>query len=184
MAKDPHDTREAMLDAVAELISEDGVRNLSLREVARRAGVSHATPGHHFGDKDGMLAAFAEKGFRLFADEFAGQRGGMLDGRAYIRFAVSHQPYFEVMFRSGLDTSTHPGLAEGASAAFDSLVAAVDDAQKRGGPAEGYPATIVAVRMWSMVHGLASLIIDGQLEGIVDDDELEWLMMQVLEADV
>lgn len=181
MAPDGRDTREAMLDAVAEMVDEGGIRELSLREVARRTGVSHATPGHHFGDKDGMLAAFAERGFRLFTAQFAVQEAGMLDGRAYIRFATEHRPYFEVMFRSGLDRSKHPGLSEGSTAVFESLVSAVADLQASGVGTE-YPAKIIAIRLWALVHGLASLVVDGQLTGIVEvnDDVID----TVLEAEV
>jgi AcrR family transcriptional regulator len=183
MARDTTETREAMLDAVAELIAEVGVRELSLREVARRAGVSHATPGHHFGDKDGMLAAFAERGFRLFADTFASKDEGMLDGTAYIEFAVDHQPYFDVMFRSGLDRSQHPGLDRGSAAVFESLVSALEEAQEQG-IATGYPARVIAIRLWALAHGLATLRLDGQLSRVVPDEDLDEVMRMALEADV
>lgn len=171
-----------MLDAVAELVEEVGLRDLSLREVARRAGVSHATPGHHFGDKEGMLAAFAQRGFEMFADAFSARGEGMLDGRAYVEFALEHRPYFDVMFRSGLDKSRYPGLAESAGTTFSALAEAVGKMQENG-MATTAPKEIVALRLWSLVHGLASLLVDHQLDDVVSDENVSEIVEAVLSAD-
>lgn len=163
-----------MLDAVAQLVSEVGVRDLSLREVARRAGVSHATPGHHFGDKEGMLAAFAERGFERLGRAFAEGGDGVLDGRVYVAFALENRPYFEVMFRSGLDKGRYPGLAESSGATFAALVDAVSQMQEAGAIKSGNPQ-ILALHLWSLVHGLASLLVDDQIDAAeigIDTDRL------------
>ena len=97
------DLRRALLAAAVEMIAEAGPAALSLRALARRTGVSHAAPAHHFGDKAGLLTAVAAEGYRLLAaalrDAYE-RTGSFLEvGVAYVRFALEHQPYFEVMFR-------------------------------------------------------------------------------------
>ena len=114
------DLPNALLATVAEIVAEKGAAKVSLREAARRAGVSHSAPAHHFGNKEGMLAAFAERGFEILRDEMATARqeaaggsalGGLgAVGAAYVRFAVDRKPYFDVMFRSGIDTRSHEHL--------------------------------------------------------------------------
>src|SRR3954451_21225511 len=92
--------RRVLIDKALEAIADDGVAALSLRDVARRAGVSHAAPAHHFGDKAGVLTAIATEGFELLAGATRAASGDLLDrGLAYIRFAVEHPAHYEVMFR-------------------------------------------------------------------------------------
>lgn len=175
------DNREAILDAVEETVSEVGVRDLSLREVARRAGVSHATPGHHFGDKEGMLAAFAERGFRRLADTFTESSHGIIDGTAYVKFALDNRPYFEVMFRSGLDKTRYEGLAESSGATYHALVSGVQSLQEAGEVPDGDP-NIMALHLWSLVHGLASLLLDRQIDPDQVGYELDELICAVIQG--
>ena len=163
---------EALLAAVSEIVAEKGVANVSLREAARRAGVSHSAPAHHFGDKNGMLAAFAESGFEMLGEKLAAARESAAGrsaadrlaavGAAYVRFAVDRKPYFDVMFRSGLDRPAHEGLQGRAGQAFAVLMGAVEDLISESGLPEVDPRH-VAVYFWSLAHGLASLAVDGSM---------------------
>ena len=106
--------RPALLDAALEAIGEVGPTALSMRDVARRAGVSHAASAHHFGDKAGLLTALAAQGYDLLADELAAAwaaTGRFLEvGVAYVRFAVAHPAHFAVMFRPELLHLDDPAL--------------------------------------------------------------------------
>lgn len=178
---DKTDSRTALLRAMELVVLEKGSRNLSLREVARTAGMSHAAPGHHFGDKEGMIAAFAREGFARFAETMAAGDPDNLSGAAYIRFARENPAHFDVMFRSGLDTSKYSGLAEGAHGTFGALKSAVAEAQAAGHRPD-LPTDILALRAWSLVHGLASLIVDKQLDDVVEEHEIDALIQAILEA--
>jgi AcrR family transcriptional regulator len=185
------DLRNALLEAVGEIISENGVGAVSLREAARRAGVSHAAPAHHFGDKMGMLTAFAARGFEEFgrrlqvAADAAAADGAEAQFRAigveYLRFAVERQPYFEVMFRSEMHDSADPDLECISHDSFGVLMGVVEAMD----PAElgGADPMHVAMGAWATVHGLATLWLDGALSQFTDED-LFTLVQGVFEADV
>ena len=175
------DLPNALLAAVAEIVEEKGATNVSLREVARRAGVSHSAPAHHFGDKEGMLAAFAERGFEILGDEMAtavqDAGGSALDhlagvGAAYVRFAVDRTPYFDVMFRSGIDTPSHEHLYARAASTLAVLIGAVDDLISEGGYTEVDPRHMT-VYFWSLAHGLASLAVDKSMPPGLDELTIE-----------
>ena len=176
------DLPNALLAAVAEIVEEKGAANVSLREAARRAGVSHSAPAHHFGDKEGMLAAFAERGFEILRREaataFEGAAGGSARdrlaavGAAYVRFAVDHTPYFDVMFRSGIDTPSHEHLYARAANALAVLMSAVDDLISEGGYTEVDPRHLT-VYFWSLAHGLASLAVDKSMPPGLDELTIE-----------
>lgn len=103
------DLRRALLAAALEAIEEVGPTALSLRDLARRAGVSHAAPAHHFGDKAGLLTALAAQGFDLLAQALVQAGDDLLEaGVAYVDFAVRHRAYFEVMFRPSCTGRTTP----------------------------------------------------------------------------
>ncbi|MEV4618011.1 TetR/AcrR family transcriptional regulator [Asanoa sp. NPDC049573] len=169
------DLRRTLLAAAAEAITEHGPAALSLRDLARRAGVSHAAPAHHFGDKAGLLTALAAEGFTLLADELDRTRatgGGVLDaGVGYVRFAVAHRAHFAVMFQPELLNRTDPELAAAesrASAALGAAVATLRDADRRGADAR-----IAGLSAWSIVHGFATLWLSGALPGDLGDDPEE-----------
>jgi AcrR family transcriptional regulator len=161
--------RSALLDAALELVREEGLSSISLREVARRAGVSHAAPAHHFGDKAGLLTALATQGFELFG---AALRDGAAKaaadpklrlawvGWAYVTFAAQHRAYFEVMFRPELLHYEDPQLASTAAAAYQELLDSVKLYSPNASEAE---LKLHAVRAWSEVHGLATLWLHGNL---------------------
>ncbi|MFI7435694.1 TetR/AcrR family transcriptional regulator [Micromonospora haikouensis] len=154
------DLRRALLAAAVEAITEAGPAALSLRDLARRAGVSHAAPAHHFGDKAGLLTALAVEGFDLLAGALR-EAGDLLDaGVAYVRFAVGHRAHFEVMFRPELYRRDDPEVAaarERAGAALRAGVAALP----RDGTDPDEEADALAA--WSIVHGFATLWLAGAL---------------------
>lgn len=157
------DLRRALLRATVEVIAERGPSAVSMREVARRAGVSHAAPAHHFGDKAGLLTAVATEGFTLLAGSLrdAQERTGefLEIGVAYVRFAVSNRAHFALMFRPDLYRADDPQLvaAKQAAARFLYGPAAAASGRRAG---RGRDAGIAA---WSLVHGFATLLLDGNL---------------------
>ncbi|HVJ98193.1 MAG TPA: TetR/AcrR family transcriptional regulator [Acidimicrobiia bacterium] len=158
--------RRELLDAALDEIRTDGAAGLSLRELARRAGVSHAAPAHHFGDKTGLLTAIAVEGFERLAEALrAGhERGHFIDiGLAYVQFAVDHPAHFEVMWRPDLYRADDADL----------LAAEAQTSALLYGPAgEEFPdsdTTRVATAGWAFVHGFASLWINGNLKHLGDD---------------
>ncbi len=162
--------RPALLEAAVGLIAERGPAAVSLRELARRTGVSHAAPAHHFGDKAGLLTAVAVAGFDLLADalrEAHETTGSLLEvGVAYVRFAVTHPAHFEVMFRPDLLRRDDPSLAAAGERAAGLLAGAVGG-ETTAGPGEPLRAAIAA---WSLVHGLATLHLHGNLPPELGDD--------------
>jgi len=167
------DLRQALLDAAATVVERDGVEPLSLRELARGLGVSHAAPAHHFADRAALLAALATDGFGRFAaalGEAAESVPGPLErleavGRAYVRFALEHPGRFRVMFgrEQAAASPPLPTAGEG-GAAWQILLRTVREAlvATRGAPAAA-EAEGVAFACWAAVHGAAMLWLDGPL---------------------
>lgn len=176
------DLRRVLLRAASEAITEHGVASLSMRDLARRAGVSHAAPGHHFGDKAGLLTALATEGFEQLAKALATSRlasNSFLElGVTYARFAVTRRAEFEVMFRTDLYHAGDPGVLAARARAADALYAAVadlPDSTRADAPA-GSPARparagageqaspdvrAAGLAAWSMAHGFATLWLSG-----------------------
>jgi AcrR family transcriptional regulator len=146
------------------LLERDGLEALTLRAAARDAGVSHMAPYRHFKDKDELLAAVAEEGFRELTEYMAtmaasGDPRG--SGIAYVNFALDNPALYRLMFGAGLPSPARfPGLlAAGAEAFQHSLPTGEADAPDMG--SSETPAAAIA--RWSIVHGLASLAIDGRV---------------------
>lgn len=158
--------RSAVLTAALEVIEESGTARLSLRDLARRAGVSHAAPAHHFGDKAGLLTAIATQGYDRLADVLeaaADNDDPLLDmGVAYVGFATEHRAYFEVMFRPDLYDADDPGMQAAAGRAETALAEGVGT--KVGG-GRGHSQEVAGVAAWSLVHGFATLWLAGALPG-------------------
>jgi AcrR family transcriptional regulator len=161
-----------LVEAAAQIAAERGGAALSLRETARRAGVSQAAPYHYFADKSALLAAVAEKGFRLFdvsqalaleqAPADAVERLQAL-GVAYVRFALDQPHFFKVMFRPHLvEKSRYPTLHEVSTRTFDRLVECTRAARLAHGHDDPDPRP-AATLIWAVPHGLAMLFLDGPL---------------------
>ncbi|MBI4123905.1 MAG: TetR/AcrR family transcriptional regulator, partial [Betaproteobacteria bacterium] len=148
------DLRTALLLAGGELIEEQGVAGLKLREAARRAGVSHNAPYRHFPHRDALLAALAAEGFRMLGEELDGRSGGDM-GEAYVRFALAHPNRFRLMFGGQLELRKHAGLREAAGRTYEALLAVFRDRRVVANPERA------AAAAWSLVPGLAQLELDG-----------------------
>jgi AcrR family transcriptional regulator len=162
--------REELLDAAIRLIAEVGPTAFTLREIARRAGVSHNAPYRHFRDKDDVMAAVATQGYRELntamleaaKPETDAIRRLKCAGSAYIAFALRRPEHFTVMFDAPISTRTNPEAAEAGERAFGTLVSLVKNCQE----AEQLPpgdTQELALLAWSMVHGIAKLAITGRL---------------------
>ena len=183
------DLRRALIRSALELISAGGVEALSLRAAARAAGVTHAAPYRHFADRTALLSAVAEEGFNAMAAELraAADRAGSdpgdrmrANGVAYVRFAVEHPAHFRVMFGPEV-ASKGRELQSAADAAFGVLLDSLGACQQAGLVKQGEPREL-ALAAWSLVHGFASLCVDGQIEAAgIDKSEIEPLT-QRLEA--
>jgi AcrR family transcriptional regulator len=163
--------REALIQAGVDILAEAGAPGLTLREAARRAGVSHNAPYRHFADKEALLAAIAEEGFRELAhdltlarDRAAHSAQAQLEetGWAYVHFALTHPQHLQIMFgRVFADRRHYPDLDEAASQAFEVLVGVIRAGQAAQEIIPGSPRQI-AVGAWAMVQGLALLLIERQ----------------------
>jgi AcrR family transcriptional regulator len=165
------DLRARVLSASIELIEAEGLAALSLREVARRAGVSHQAPYNHFADREAILGAIAEQGFVLLGERMArARKPGAAPheniaaiGRAYVEFAVEHPAHFRVMFRPELvDIENCPGAKQEGDRAFHIVSEVVHEVVLAGLPPVPSEEAIVTM-CWSLAHGLACLILDGPL---------------------
>lgn len=162
--------RQALLDAAESLLLERGVDAFTLRECARRAGVSHAAPAHHFGDARGLLTAFATLGFERMAqlmqrywDEAPADPAQRLVavGQAYIDFALAHRAHFQLMFGSDrLDIGNAALQTAGGRTGEMLSLAMADVMTSRKLAIETLPQRLLLA--WSAVHGYATLVLEGQ----------------------
>lgn len=163
--------RQALVDQAVRTIRETGVEALTLRDVGQQLRVSRTALYRHFADKQALLAAVAGQGFRAFRQALAeawepsrhDREGFMAMGHAYVRFARDNPSYYRVMFGGFVDkVECDPGLAEEAGSAFAVLVGAVAELQQRR-QVRGDDPQALALYVWASTHGLALLVIDGQL---------------------
>ncbi|WP_134712758.1 TetR/AcrR family transcriptional regulator [Saccharomonospora xinjiangensis] len=163
--------RRALLDAALHAITEHGATAWSLRELARRANVSHAAPAHHFGDKTGVLTAVAAEGYAMFADTLERQSHDFRQvGVAYVRFALENPAHFTVMFRPDLYRVDDPAVVAGR----DRARAVLSEGARTLTPeaASGESDRAVALMAWSCAHGFAHLWLSGAFpESIGNDPE-------------
>ena len=174
------DLRRALLEETVRIIRDEGVAGLTLRAVGARLGVSRTAMYRHFADKSALLAAVSRDGFtQLRVALHAAFDGGGRDreafeaqGRAYVEFAVANPSHYRVMFGGFVDkSSVDPALAAEAEGAFQVLVDTLVELQAGGVVRQDDPHQL-ALFVWSLVHGLAMLVIDGQLQGRPAADDL------------
>lgn len=175
------DLRAALVVAATAMLEQEGHEALSLREAARRAGVSHNAPYRHFADREALLAAVAADGFRALAAAMAQASGsGRIAlrgvGEAYVAFAVARPRLFTLMFGAGLDAGAHPELQEAMGKVFAHL------AEGFGARGDGNPRPAM-IAAWSVVHGLAHLLIDARLgPRLTSGRDVRTLTQAVLDA--
>ena len=167
MAKYHHgNLRNTLLTIAIELLAEDGVHALSMRKMAQRAGVSHNAPYMHFSDKDAVLAAIAEEGFRrlaidvesaIFKSEDSNRQKLIAASEAYICFAIEHPDHLQLMFQP-VDVKKYPALLEVSQASLNQLFELVKSGQENGELRPGDTHEMTKA-IWAMVHGAAALSI-------------------------
>lgn len=172
------DLRSALLEAALAVISEMGPQGLSIREVARRAGVSHAAPYRHFADKDEMILAVVEQGFELMQQTMLEEKAAAPDdpvnqfaasGLAYVNFALQHPAYYRVMFSGDLlSTKGHVTLQHTSHEALQEMVANITQCQTLGVVKQG-DAVMQALTILSTIHGFVSLVNDNRIGHLVGE---------------
>lgn len=159
------DLRRAVLDRALEVVAKSGPQALSLRAIAGDLGVSHTAPRHHFGSNRGLLTAIAAEGFALLRDRLVALREAHAPfleiGVAYVEFATQHPAHFAVMFQPTLTDPDDPALAASSEGAFSELRAGVTTMAPHSTPDD---AAAVISAAWSLMHGLATLELTGNLE--------------------
>ncbi len=166
------DLKNALVEAGAEILSKEGVSGLSLRKVAQKAGVSHAAPYAHFADKQALIAAISTEGYhRLYeAIDAAGQRYAgdplrqLVEGAwAYVQFALNDPDHFKITLSGVVEKEKdYPAFVEVSRQSFALVVQIVEACQKAGVLNRG-PSDLIAVSLWSLIHGFVSLILEGQI---------------------
>ncbi|MCK1394877.1 TetR-like C-terminal domain-containing protein [Bradyrhizobium sp. 1] len=169
--------REALLEAAERVLERDGLSGLTLRAVAREAGVSHAAPTHHFGDLTGLLSELAAVGFRQFNAAMASScdaattplARALARPKAYVAYAQAHPGMYGIMFRTERLDYSRPSLNEAAEASFAGLANAIGMMRQEqiSGDALTLNQGAAIARAWSMVHGFTMLLLDGRLEDIL-----------------
>ncbi|MFF0560647.1 TetR/AcrR family transcriptional regulator [Streptomyces sp. NPDC004266] len=165
------DLRQAVLAAALDAIAAEGPGALSLRDLARRAGVSHAAPAHHFKDRTGLLTAIATEGYELLAAALADPEHGSPAlrerGVRYVRFAVAHPAHFQVMFRPELLRADDPDLLAAKERASAELRAGVADLP------DVPDARQAGIAAWSLAHGFATLLLTHNVTAAIGDRDPE-----------
>jgi len=169
--------RRDLIEAALELVEVSGTRGLSWREIARRADVSHSAPYRHFANKEELLAAVAEQGFRSLAERMLEEMAEVPDDEAqrleamaiaYVKFAAENPAHFRVMFGPDVpDINKHAALREAYDVTNDIFHRGVAQVLEKAGQVGVVVNTDHFTLMaWSLVHGLASLIVDGRVEDV------------------
>ncbi len=175
------DLRAALLAETAAMIAEDGVTSVTMRELSRRLGVSRSAAYRHFPDKSSLLVAVAATGFlhlqaRLEKIAANDPRAGIdrvrLMGETYLRFALENPAQYRLMYgKEALERGEMPELRESADALFALLIGVIRAQQRGGGIRRGDPEALAYVA-WGAMHGLASLLIERQIDPSVEVDTL------------
>ena len=181
------DLRRALLEEALRTIQTDGVEHLTLRAVGEKLGVSRTALYRHFSDKQALLAVVGREGFRMLRLSLTaaleqhgrGREGFEAMGIAYVRFAVAHSSHYRVMFGRFIEScSKDEEFVQEAAAAFQVLVDSLVEQQQAGLVRRDDPITLARF-IWSIVHGIAMLVIDGQLRGA--DERGEALNLYAME---
>jgi AcrR family transcriptional regulator len=169
--------RDALLRAAERVLERDGLAGLTLRAVAREAGVSHAAPTHHFGDLTGLVSELAAIGFRQFNVAMGGACAAgappmqrmQARVRAYVAYAQAHPGMYGLMFRTEQLDYSRPSLHEAAQASFAGLAGAIGASRQEqiSDDALTLDQAAAIARAWSLVHGFTMLVLDGRLKDVL-----------------
>ena len=172
------DLKNALIQAGVEILAEEGLGALSLRKVAKQAGVSHAAPYSHFADKQALIAAISTEGFKqlyvqikeIFESYRDNPKNLLVETAwAYIQFALNEPDRFKLMFSSVIEKEKdYPDFVEISQQNFQQLAEMVEICQQAGILKPG-PSELSAVSVWAAVHGLVTLALEGQVSHIVLD---------------
>jgi AcrR family transcriptional regulator len=182
--------KNALIKAGVEILARDGVGSLSLRKVAKQAGVSHTAPYSHFKDKQALIAAISTEGFKELyiqiervLEAFKYDPNSLLieTAWAYLQFAINEPDRFKLMFSSVLDKEKdYPDFVNISQENFSQLVEIVEVCQQADILKSGEP-DVVAVSVWSTVHGFTSLLLEGQIStSVLEKAALKDLLMMIL----
>jgi len=171
--------KQSLLDAAVDLIGSVGLQAFTLREVTRRAGVSHNAPYRHFRDKDDLLNAVAAEGFNRLTESMAASANSgvsamdklRLSGQGYVDFALRFPQHFMVIFDSPAQIKTNLESQTAGERAFGALTRYIEECQKEGSLPDG-DSTHLALLAWSLVHGIAKLASSGRLPSSKASDVL------------
>lgn len=181
--------RDDCIREALHIIETSGVENLSMREVARRLGVSHQAPYKHFASRDHILAEVVKQAFDSFAAYLDAHAFGHTPqglaamGRAYLHYALSHPLQYRLMFGTPLpDPQAHPEMMQSAQHAFNLLRDCI--AELSPDATTGHPAELDALFIWSTLHGLASVLHSPAMDTLTLPDALlnaapEHLLMRI-----
>lgn len=180
------DLKNALIKAGVEILSKEGIDGLSLRKVAQHAGVSHNAPYSHFPDKQSLIAAISTEGFKRLYEQldnvvasYSSDPKKQLHeaALAYVRFAMDHVDTFKIMFSDAIEKEKeYPAFVEISQKTFQRVVDIVQACQDVG-IVRSAPADIMAVAVWGQVHGIVSLVLDGQIShAILDHQTVEELV--------
>jgi AcrR family transcriptional regulator len=180
------DLKNALIEAGIEILSLEGISGLSMRKVARKAGVSHAAPYAHFADKQALVAAISTQGYRSIFERFSAAAKAHQDDPprqlvecawAYVQFALEHPNHYKITLSGVVEKEKdYPDLVEIAEKCFAALVQVVENSQQAGVLASA-PTYLIAVTVWGLVHGLISLIQEAQVSHTVLE---RWGLRQML----
>ncbi|NNF56993.1 MAG: TetR/AcrR family transcriptional regulator [Rhodothermaceae bacterium] len=179
--------KSALLNEAATLIRAQGTEAVTMRELATRLGVSRTAAYRHFENKEALLVAVAAEGFERLAMALHAAGEGQTGrdrveamGQAYVRFALANPAHYRLMYgREALRRREIPALQAAADQAYDELVALIEAEQHSGLLRAGDARQLVYVA-WALVHGLALLLVDGQMEEPDDTDALAALAIRTL----
>ena len=170
------DLKNALIEAGADILAKDGVSGLSLRKVAQKAGVSHTAPYAHFADKQALIAAISTDGYRRlyealaattqqYADDPARQ---LIEGAwAYVQFALNDTDHFKITLSGAIEKEKdYPAFVEISQQSFALVVQIVEACQQAKVLKRG-PTDLIAVGVWSLIHGFVSLILEDQISHTV-----------------
>lgn len=166
------DLKNALIEAGIDILAKNGLGALSLREVARQAGVSHTAPYAHYADKQALIAAIATAGYeKLYArladvvqQNQATPAQQLVEASwAYLEFAFDEPDHFKITFSDVVEKEKdYPAFVEISQKSFKLVVKIIEACQQTGVLPAG-PSDLIAVGVWSLLHGLASLVLEEQI---------------------